>query len=163
MFVFTPPARNSPAFPIIAFIEMLRTPGGPARLSLHVTQDVVRRTAIGAGHAGEIRPQPARREQRRVGVVGVELPTHHVVDPVEILLRGDRLADAVGAHVVRQGVIVIAGIKLQRQPELSQVVQAISGLPPGFGARQRGEGQAGQDGNDRDDDQHFDQRESLVP
>jgi hypothetical protein len=68
---------------------------------------------------------------------------------------------------VRHGIVVIAGVEVRRQRDLFAVVEVDRVLCPVLGAREPGQKQASQNGDDGNDDQQLDECEpseqSAVP
>ena len=110
---------------------------------------------INPGLLGAVGGQQGGGQPKQIGVVRViireVLPT---VDPARI-----RISSA-AVLVGRQGAIVIIWIHRPCQRQLFDVGHALDGLGSLLGARQGGQKQGRQDGDDGDDHQQFDQGET---
>jgi hypothetical protein len=84
-------------------------------------------------------------------------PRHLVFSPADFV--GGSNIYARDEVVRRQDIVVVVSILMPANLELLEVVKAGNGSRPLFGARQRRQEQASQDGNDGDDHQKLDERE----
>jgi hypothetical protein len=128
---------------------------------------LLKKPAINRGRAADVGADAAFGEQHSVGVIGgvwvinvLGFPIHHGAAPVEKRVLGDGLAGFFAAEVVRQAIGGIVGVKLASHGELPFIVEAGNTLSFHFGSGERGEEEAGENGDDGNNDEQFDQRET---
>ena len=64
--------------------------------------------------------------------------------------------------MTRKNLVAVVGVELHEQPDLFEVVQALDAIGFRFGLGKRGQKHRRQDGDDRDDDEQFDEREARA-
>ena len=86
--------------------------------------------------------------------------------PAIFVFSERRLVCSTHGHVINEiiqheSVVVVVRVHMPGQLELAEVVDAIDGLRPGFPSTQDWQQQAGENGNDGDDDEQFDEGEGA--
>ena len=88
-----------------------------------------------------------------LSIYAARAPGHYVVDPVIELLAGNGHFGVGNGKVIRAGVVEVTGIQMPGQHQLFVIAQTRYTLGLGFGLGQRRQKHAGQNRDDRDNNQ----------